>query len=227
MLPLFFIAYAASVAFAASGSTGPDESYGRSGKKGSRGQHDRGDRNDRRKKRQHKKKDGKGREGGESQGENEEEEQGDLDPLEVVRSKIDLEFDLDELGDDVASRMFFDDDDDDDEFDLEEEDDETFGVFPGPPTGAQVLQSAGLAQPGSWTQRNVLQAGARDSWSRRVAGNATEADFAVLRAARPGIASSASGYISPAWTKARWPGDGGSSSAGPSIEDAVADEMGF
>ena len=86
---------------------------------------------------------------------------------------------------------------------------------------AQVLQMAGRAQPGSWTRRNVLQQGARSSWERRVAGTATEADFAVLRAARPGIASGRSGYISPAWTGAPWQ-PGPSVPPGPGTFDIAA-----
>lgn len=216
MLALFLVTYAASVLYA-SGSTSEGESFGRS-KEGGR------PRRKGQKGRRHGKKKGGGQEEDQS-GPDSGEEGDDADPLERAREKIDLEFDLDEIGDDVTSRMFFDDDYDD-ELDLGDEE-ESFGVFPGPPTGAQVLRSAGLAQPGSWTERNVLQAGARDAWSRRIAGNASEADFAVLRAARPGIASSSSGYISPAWTRGRWPGDGGTSSEGSSLEDTVADDMGF
>lgn len=90
---------------------------------------------------------------------------------------------------------------------------EGYGVLPPPPaamaSGASVLQSAALAAPGSWTRRNVLQSGAQSAYARRLAGTATEADFAVLRAARPGIASGQSGYISPAWSGSPWqPGPG-------------------
>lgn len=142
----------------------------------------------------------------------------EVDPLGRALDRIDLEFSISDVGDEVSDDMFL----------------ESFGAFPGPPTGSQILQSAGLAQPGSWTERNVLQAGARDAWSRRVSGNASEADYAILRAARPGITSSASGPISPAWTKAPWPGSAGMSTAesesfteGQSIEDAVLAEMGL
>jgi hypothetical protein len=119
-----------------------------------------------------------------------------------------------------------------------------FGAVPPPPaaaaSGASVLKSAGLAPAGSWTRRNVLQAGAQSAYARRLAGTATEADFAVLRAARPGIASGQSGYISPAWTGAPWqpagvpPGPRGGifsehltedSELAEDIGDAVAEDM--
>jgi hypothetical protein len=89
-----------------------------------------------------------------------------------------------------------------------DEDLEGFGAVPPPPaamaSGASVLRSAGLASPGSWTRRNVLAAGAQSAYARRLSGTATEADFAVLRAARPGIASGVSGPISGAWTGNPW-----------------------
>lgn len=159
---------------------------------------------------------GKGKEKPEPAGDQQEQEGMEY---ENAVEQIDLEFDVAQIGDDVADSMF-------EEPDLDDE--EEFGVFPGPPSGADVLRSAGLAQPGSWTERNVLAAGAKDAWSRRVAGNETEADYAVLRAARPGIASSASGPISPAWTKAPWPGSGGSSSdPEDDISSAVLKDMGL
>ena len=85
---------------------------------------------------------------------------------------------------------------------------EGYGAVPPAPASmapsANVLRSASLATPGSWTQRNILQAGAQSAYARRLSGNATEADFAVLRAARPGIASSRSGPISSAWSGSPW-----------------------
>lgn len=165
-----------------------------------------------------KRREGKKR-GKEGQGAAEDQQEQEGMEYENAVEQIDLEFDVAQIGDDVADSMF-------DEPDLDDE--EEFGVFPGPPSGADVLRSAGLAQPGSWTERNVLAAGAKDAWSRRVAGNETEADYAVLRAARPGIASSASGPISPAWTKAPWPGSGGSSSdPEDDISSAVLKDMGL
>ncbi len=214
MFPVFLIAYAASIFYAASGESEPGgEEFGKN-KKGNN------------KPKKPGKHHGKKKQKEDQQGQDEDSGGDESDPLEKANEEIDLAFDLDEVGDEVSSTMFFDEDDDDVEIELDQE--EEFGSLPsGPPSGAQVLRSAGLAQPGSWTERNVLQAGARDSWSRRVAGNASEADFAVLRAARPGIASSASGYINPAWTKARWPGDGGESSADGALEDVVLEEMGL
>jgi len=136
----------------------------------------------------------------------------DEDPLQTVMNQIDLEFEISNIGDEVEDKMFS----------------ETYGVFPGPSTSTNVLRSAGLAQPGSWTERNVLAAGAKDAWSRRVAGNESEADYAVLRAARPGIASSRSGPISAAWTRAPWPGNGGAGSDElTDASDAVLAEMGL
>lgn len=86
--------------------------------------------------------------------------------------------------------------------------DDEYGAVPPPPaaaaSGASVLQSAALASPGSWTQRNVLQAGAQSAWQRRLSGKATNADYAVLAAARPGIASGVSGPISGAWSGSPW-----------------------
>jgi hypothetical protein len=109
------------------------------------------------------------------------------------------------------------------------EDDETdeFGELPPPavPTSTSVLQSAALAQPGSWTQRNVLQAGAQTAWQRRLAGTADEADWAVLRAARPGIASSRSGPISAGWSRSPWTPEDEEGSV--DIGDAVLEEMGL
>ncbi len=102
---------------------------------------------------------------------------------------------------------------------------EQFGALPPPatPPATSVLKSAGLAG-GGWTGRNILQAGAADSYARRLAGTATEADFAVIRAARPGIASGQAGYISPAWTGAPWPGPGGD---GGGIDiDSFSDDIG-
>lgn len=165
------------------------------------------------------KKERKNKSGGSSE---ESEGQEEASEYEDAVDQIDLEFDVAQIGDDVADSMF-------EEPNFDDEDEEEFGVFPGPPTGADVLRSAGLAQPGSWTERNVLAAGAKDAWSRRVAGNETEADYAVLRAARPGIASSASGPISPAWTKAPWPGSGGESTEteDDDISSAVLKDMGL
>lgn len=118
----------------------------------------------------------------------------------------------------------------------DEENNEGFGAVPPPPasmaSGASVLQSAALATPGSWTQRNVLQAGAQSAYARRLAGTASEADFAVLRAARPGIASSQSGPISPGWSKSPWQPEGGlfkeylNDEGLDNIADAVAEEFG-
>ena len=107
-------------------------------------------------------------------------------------------------------------------------------------SGSSVLKSAALAAPGSWTRRNVLQAGAQSAYARRLAGTATEADFAVLRAARPGIASGLSGPISGAWSGSPWqpgPGVGPGPRSGlfsefieddslDQIGDAVAEEFG-
>ena len=91
---------------------------------------------------------------------------------------------------------------------IPDENPEGFGAVPPPPaamaSGSSVLRSAGLASPGSWTRRNVLAAGAQSAHARRLAGTATEADFAVLRAARPGIASGVSGPISGSWTGSPW-----------------------
>ena len=102
---------------------------------------------------------------------------------------------------------------------------EGFGALPpsATPSATSVLKSAGLAG-GGWTGRNVLQAGAADSYSRRLAGTATEADFAVIRAARPGIASGQAGHISSVWTGSPWPG-----ASGPGSEidiDAFSDDIG-
>ena len=119
-----------------------------------------------------------------------------------------------------------------------------YGVLPPPPaaaaSGASVLKSAALASPGSWTQRNVLQAGAQSAYARRLAGTATNADFAVLGAARPGIASGQSGPISAAWSGSPWqygpgipPGPRGDTEDGldddaiDDIADAVVREMGI
>jgi len=118
-----------------------------------------------------------------------------------------------------------------------------FGVLPPPPasmaSGANVLKSAALAAPGSWTRRNVLQAGAASAYQRRIAGTATEADFAVLGAARSGIASGQSGPISGAWSGSPWqpgpgvgPGPRGDefdeeSDIADSIGDAVLADMGL
>jgi hypothetical protein len=109
---------------------------------------------------------------------------------------------------------------------------EAFGAVPPPAAAApaaSVLKSAALAGPGSWTRRNVLAEGAQSSWQRRLAGTATNADFAVLRAARPGIASSLSGPISPGWSGSPWPGEPEMDEGGSvldSIGDAVADLFG-
>lgn len=121
---------------------------------------------------------------------------------------------------------------------------DSFGAVPPPPAsmapGASVLKSAALAAPGSWTRRNALQAGAQSAYARRLAGTATEADFAVLRAARPGIASGQSGPISAAWSGSPWqpgPGVGPGPRGGlfkefleddnlDQIGDAVAEEFG-
>lgn len=102
---------------------------------------------------------------------------------------------------------------------------EGYGSVPGPVTGEGALRSAALATPGSWTQRNVLQSAAQGSWQRRISGNATEADFAVLRAARPGISSSRSGPIPAAWSHSPWIGEGNDD--GEALSDAVVDEMGL
>lgn len=113
---------------------------------------------------------------------------------------------------------------------------DSFGAVPPPPAsmapGASVLKSTALAAPGSWTRRNMLQAGTQSAYAHRLAGTATEADFAVLRAARPGIASGLSGPISPAWSGSPWqPGPG----VGPGprgglfiqyLEDDSLDEIG-
>lgn len=104
---------------------------------------------------------------------------------------------------------------------------DAYGELPPPatPTSASVLQSAALAPAGSWTQRNVLQAGAQSAWQRRLAGTADEADWAVLRAARPGIASSRSGPISPGWSRSPW--QFGPKAGGQDLGDLVAEEMGL
>lgn len=94
-----------------------------------------------------------------------------------------------------------------------------------PASAATVLRAAGGAQPGSWTQRNVLQAGAADSMARRMAGNATEADFAVLGAARSGIASGASGPVSAAWSGAPWRPDAAYPDSKPLDVDAIGDAV--
>lgn len=101
---------------------------------------------------------------------------------------------------------------------------EGYGAVPPAPAAAapasSVLKSAALAAPGSWTRRNVLQAGAQSAYQRRLAGTATEADFAVLRAARPGITSGQSGPISPAWSGSPWQPE-------PAIaEEASAEDIG-
>lgn len=111
---------------------------------------------------------------------------------------------------------------------------EGYGALPPPatPSATSVLQSAGLAG-GGWTGRNILAAGSADSYARRLAGTASEADFAVIRAARPGIASGQAGYISPAWTGAPWPGPGGGGggldveSFSDDIGDQVLADMGL
>lgn len=144
----------------------------------------------------------------------EEESENEESAYDRALSEIDLAFEIDQIGDDVTDKMFVDWDDV-----------ENYGAFPGPPTGSDVLRSAGLAQPGSWTRRNTLAAGALKSWERRVNGTETEADYAVLKAARPGIASSASGHISPAWTKSPWPGEDDMSD--DEISDAVLRDMGL
>lgn len=205
MFPLLLFASSLLVAAASGSSTGPSRYGGTKAGRIGRG----GRRKDRRQGRRKDRGSDQGRGGGDDGGPSDGQ---DVDPYERAMNRIDLEFDVDGIGDEVASDMF-----------------EEFGVFPGPPSGAQTLQSAALAQPGSWTQRNVLQAGARDAWSRRISGSATEADYAVLRAARPGIASSESGYIGPAWSKSPWPGTGGMSTAGDddALENAVLKEMGL
>lgn len=98
---------------------------------------------------------------------------------------------------------------------------------------AGVLRSAALSAPGSWTRRGVLQRGAASSMQRRMAGTASEADFAVLRAARPGIASRRSGPISRSWGGSPWQGgsEGGVRQAEgvldlESIGDQVASSLG-
>ena len=117
-----------------------------------------------------------------------------------------------------------------------------YGAVPPAPaamaSGSSVLKSAALAPSGSWTRRNVLQQGAASAYQRRLAGTATNADFAVLGAARPGIASGQSGPISGAWSGSPWqpagasPGPGGTefdeeSDIADSIGDAVLADMGF
>lgn len=140
---------------------------------------------------------------------------GTLDLMQLDDSDADLD-----LYDDEDEEFGFEDDED---FGSDEEsDDEVFGA-----TGVQTLSSAALAQPGSWTRRNVLASGAKDAWSRRVAGTETEADYAVLRAARPGIASSASGPISPAWSRSPWPGEPEEGIDSDGIADAVLADMGL
>ena len=118
----------------------------------------------------------------------------------------------------------------------ESEDQTWFGAVPPPPMAsapaASVLRSAALASPGSWTQRNTLAQGAQSSWQRRIAGNASNADFAVLRAARPGIASSRSGPIGAGWSGSPWPGEPevgtefDDESMFDDIADAIAEEFG-
>lgn len=105
-----------------------------------------------------------------------------------------------------------------------------YGAVPPPPaaaaSGQSVLQSAALAAPGSWTRRNVLQQGAQSAYARRLAGTATEADFAVLGAARPGIASGVSGPISGAWSGNPWqPGPGVPPGPRSGLFSATADEF--
>jgi hypothetical protein len=206
----FLLGYSAALAASSSSNTNGPEGFGgtRGGGKGQRFKN----------KRMGRKQKGKNEEGASSDSSDESEGTAEEDAYDRALSEIDLAFEIDQIGDDVTDKMFIDWDD------VEE-----YGVFPGQPTGADVLRSAGLAQPGSWTERNVLASGAKNSWERRVAGTETEADYAVLRAARPGIASSASGYISPAWTKAPWPGSGGSSSDtdDDEISNAVLREMGL
>lgn len=103
-----------------------------------------------------------------------------------------------------------------------------YGSIPTPgatPSASSTLRSAALAPAGSWTRRNTLQAGAAASMQRRLSGTASEADFAVLRAARPGIASSRSGPISGAWSGAPWSADGGAAMDTDSIADKVVAQM--
>ena len=123
-----------------------------------------------------------------------------------------------------------------------DDDDETYGGVPhigigtgGGISGRATLKAAGLAPGGSWTRRNVLQAGAQSAWARRITGDATEADFAVLAAARPGIASGYSPPISGSWTGSPWrpgagtvPGPGiDPDELGESISDQVLKDMGI
>lgn len=108
------------------------------------------------------------------------------------------------------------------------QDEELYGAAPpsSTPSASSVLKSAALASPGSWTRRNVLQAGAADAYSRRLSGTATEADFAVLRAARPGIASGQSGPISGAWSGSPWqPGGTGGTGVSEGVLDDISDSV--